>query len=413
MADATIKYLRATGVAATDTAALQAAITAGCMAYDAWSWQRSVVLLSGHFMINAPLTMNTRAEQVLKAKRPCSLIGIAGATIEYAGTLTTENIIKCYGTSVERLPILEGLTFNCGEKCRGPLIDECGSYRCSMRDVFIYASMGVGLELISCWGSHFENVRIRKAFGIALRTTNYITSGWRNLHIAQQPVLSAHWPATDDTSVLDMNGDPIQTPDTMRAAVVLSGGNHTCHQTIFEGCYAEAYPLMFVGSANSLLSGIYMEGNRYTNSAVVFQGGSDTDGRVTFQNIIGDYSPSFGDHNSFLELRGNTNGVRVTDGEFLNYSTSIVRATEGVHTGVQVERIKTSLAETAWAVAEGAATVDRTTSVSGSARVTATDAYYLGDAGTDGSWRFIRSGNNLLRQRRESGNWVTKGTDTP
>jgi hypothetical protein len=41
------------------------------------------------------------------------------------------------------------------------------------------------------------------------------------------------------------------------------------------------------------------------------------------------------------------------------------------------------------------------------------DAYYFGDSSTDGSWRIIRSGNNLVRQRREAGVWTTKGTDTP
>ena len=40
-------------------------------------------------------------------------------------------------------------------------------------------------------------------------------------------------------------------------------------------------------------------------------------------------------------------------------------------------------------------------------------AYYLGDPGTDGSWRIIRSGNNLSIQRLESGVWVQKGSYTP
>ncbi len=40
-------------------------------------------------------------------------------------------------------------------------------------------------------------------------------------------------------------------------------------------------------------------------------------------------------------------------------------------------------------------------------------AYYLGDLDTDGSWRIIRSGNNLLSQRLESGTWTTKQTITP
>jgi hypothetical protein len=41
--------------------------------------------------------------------------------------------------------------------------------------------------------------------------------------------------------------------------------------------------------------------------------------------------------------------------------------------------------------------------------VGSTGAIYLGDQSTDGSWRFIRSGNDLNAQRRESGTWVDKG----
>jgi len=37
----------------------------------------------------------------------------------------------------------------------------------------------------------------------------------------------------------------------------------------------------------------------------------------------------------------------------------------------------------------------------------------FGDQGTDGSWRVIRDGNNLVHQRREAGSWVTKHTITP
>jgi hypothetical protein len=42
--------------------------------------------------------------------------------------------------------------------------------------------------------------------------------------------------------------------------------------------------------------------------------------------------------------------------------------------------------------------------------VQSSEAYYLGAVSTDGSWRIIRSGNNLLLERRESGSWVTKQT---
>lgn len=45
--------------------------------------------------------------------------------------------------------------------------------------------------------------------------------------------------------------------------------------------------------------------------------------------------------------------------------------------------------------------------------VPSTLAFQLGDPTVDGSWRIIRSGNNLVMERRESGAWVTKSTITP
>lgn len=41
-----------------------------------------------------------------------------------------------------------------------------------------------------------------------------------------------------------------------------------------------------------------------------------------------------------------------------------------------------------------------------------TSCIYLGATGTDGSWRFCRSGNNLVFERRESSSWVSKGQFT-
>jgi len=44
------------------------------------------------------------------------------------------------------------------------------------------------------------------------------------------------------------------------------------------------------------------------------------------------------------------------------------------------------------------------------AEVQSDEAFYLGDPATDGTWRMIRSGDDLLHQRRESGTYVTKQT---
>ena len=38
---------------------------------------------------------------------------------------------------------------------------------------------------------------------------------------------------------------------------------------------------------------------------------------------------------------------------------------------------------------------------------------YLGDPATDGTWRIVRSGNDLNFERRESGIWVMKGANLP
>ena len=400
----------ATGVKATDTANLQAAIDRNCGDYSAWSWRRGVVVLYGHFMLNAPLVMNSRATQAAKA--PCLLVGLNGATLEYQGTTTNSSIISCYGTSKNRIPILDGLIFNCSYKCRGPLIDQCGSYRCTMRDVTVLYTNQVALDLVSCWGSHFENVKIINCRGIGLRTTHYISSGWRNLHVSQSPVEETYWPATDDTTVLDYAGNPIQTAVTERAAVILSGGNHVCHQTLFEGCYAETYPLMHVGTANSRISGIRMESNRYTNSSIVVSGGSDTDGRTVFSDIVGDWGHGgAGGKKSFLELRGHTRDIVVSDAELLGFGTAVVRATEGTHSGIQIQRVKTTsntIPESSWVIAEGDAVVDATHSVIGSVRVRSTDAYLFGPDATVGSWRIIRSGDDLVLERYDVDAWVPK-----
>jgi hypothetical protein len=48
--------------------------------------------------------------------------------------------------------------------------------------------------------------------------------------------------------------------------------------------------------------------------------------------------------------------------------------------------------------------------VNGDIELGAPDIFYRGDPTTDGSWRSMRSGNDLVFQRRESSSWVTKST---
>ena len=48
--------------------------------------------------------------------------------------------------------------------------------------------------------------------------------------------------------------------------------------------------------------------------------------------------------------------------------------------------------------------------LSANLEVGSSDGLYFGDQSTDGSWRIIRSGNDLVIERRESSSWVTKST---
>lgn len=46
-------------------------------------------------------------------------------------------------------------------------------------------------------------------------------------------------------------------------------------------------------------------------------------------------------------------------------------------------------------------------------KTSASTAFVIGDGTTEGDWRIIRDGNNLVHQRLESSTWVTKHTITP
>gem|GEM_PF-3388458 len=51
--------------------------------------------------------------------------------------------------------------------------------------------------------------------------------------------------------------------------------------------------------------------------------------------------------------------------------------------------------------------------VAGDMEMSSSNAFYFGDPNTDGSWRIMRDGNNLLFQRRESGTWNDKTSINP
>jgi hypothetical protein len=47
---------------------------------------------------------------------------------------------------------------------------------------------------------------------------------------------------------------------------------------------------------------------------------------------------------------------------------------------------------------------------SGNVNLPSKGAFYLGEEGAEGSWRIVRSGEKLIFQRKESGEWVTQSS---
>lgn len=51
--------------------------------------------------------------------------------------------------------------------------------------------------------------------------------------------------------------------------------------------------------------------------------------------------------------------------------------------------------------------------VAGDIEIGSENAFYFGDPSTDGTWRIMRNGNNIVFQRRESDSWVSKSAISP
>lgn len=164
-------------------------------------------------------------------------------------------------------------------------------------------------------------------------------------------------------------------------------------------------------------------GNSYFGGGISITGGASiTGGNLTMNgngisavgalNYIANVSLPIGNVTHTTAITGGAN-VRIAP----TYNTS---GTSIAYTDLLINRTETSLGTTPGAQLLLDAQVAGTSkfSVSNAGVVTAasdfigasTSCLYLGATGTDGSWRFCRSSNDLVIQRRESGSWVTKST---
>lgn len=148
------------------------------------------------------------------------------------------------------------------------------------------------------------------------------------------------------------------------------------------------------GSDEAMFVEIYSGGNNGTSSvgaSIVARGdpGSDNYSKVSLR-----YNASEG----CVEVRSHAGGIgtalplRISASD--TYESQIYVGTDGC-VGIRQSSPQAEL------------------DVDGDVRVTSTSVVCFGGMNDNGSWRIMRSGNNLVSQRRESGVWITKQTTTP
>lgn len=139
--------------------------------------------------------------------------------------------------------------------------------------------------------------------------------------------------------------------------------------------------------------------------------GQSTNGRIQFQGTVGggDEGITYYDSGSaqrFGLIFPGSDVVRLCN----RASNGIVQIAANTSTaGSGGETVMAQFEDTG-AYIGGAASPTSMLDVNGDVEIGSADAYYMGDPTTDGTWRMVRSGNNLIFQRRESGSYVTKDT---
>ena len=132
----------------------------------------------------------------------------------------------------------------------------------------------------------------------------------------------------------------------------------------------------------------------------------ESSGSITVSATMIDHTKITPDpNNEALIVNGNILATGSISGVAVNATDDITVYTD------YIKLYSTGAAE----FAQGAVTIgtDAKITTDGDVQTATNSAFYFGDMDTDGSWRIVRSGNNLVFERRESSSWVTKQTMTP
>lgn len=421
-----------TGV--TDRTALQAA-------FDDTSYDTFVI--KGYYYIDRPLTMGPR---LLTGCMPSLSTAYPSATNRgdriYAvgdSFVSTDNIFKTQGGSVQNVE------FQCQSKCRGVAFIGSKYLHFVASGMRIVGAMTVGLDLIDCYGSSMYGVTLSTTRGIPIRMhqcnsfqahNTRITAAYlcRNTDSAQNTATweyacangnaaaatdiegyTEDFPAADEEVIQDMSGNYIQTAVADRGAIVI-GSDSTLrqdltsfHGLLLEPIYACDYPAVAIHRGITCEFRNFRAESGYYSGAM-FQVRSPTPATVRAACNIGiyyaDVQTAYEKPKYLVHAKGGSRNIVCEDCHTHEYVTeAIIACDEGTHYNPTVRRQLTTLPGVENVLALNGATVNGEEYIHG---VDAT--LYLGDRRTDGSWRFSRSGDDVVWQRREAGSWVTKST---
>ncbi len=398
-----VKTYGAVGDGSTDdTAAIQAAITAATTANKS----AKVVFPPGIYGVSSTITVGDAADASVEV---VALHGAGLAVVKWIGveSLTTP-ILKINGNNDSAQNYLANMYFDCDRLCRG--IQIIGQrYGNTMSNVTVYGPRQIGIDMIDCYNSAANEIVVKHGLGIAMRL--YMANGMslRNVTLDSQCVFrntaigasalvkyeiengraaaiawfaeeyGTDWPATDDTSVNDISGNPVQTDTDSRAGFVVGhyddpagGQGHviTIDGLMFEAIWAGEDPCMSVGSQNVIVRNLYSEGNLTSLERIKIRGGTSYGGRlVEIDGVsLGDGVDTGGGTldpqvacECLVRCKGITAGVKVSNVWGNGLTSNILIHDGGSHYGNAVERCTTWLDEIAaanWIGTANTPTVD-------------------------------------------------------
>lgn len=254
-----------------------------------------MVALDGFYVVNAPLRVDAK-----------TLRGVTRSKITYAGPPTTDYLVKVVGGF--DTGSVSGLILSCKYLCRGLQVLHSAGIEI-IDGVRVEESVGIGCDLVDCWGSSTNGLSVSSARGICIRThrcnsflflNTRITSShcFRNTKQAENQSTwdyayqngqdaarkdvvgyAEDWPATDDKTVINLDGPTsyVQTPEEDRACLVLTTTKDTQDLTtfinlLFEGNRCGHYPAITVKSGTTKFANVRFEDCDHAGAVVALRG---------------------------------------------------------------------------------------------------------------------------------------------